>query len=817
MGCIKTIFLGKEYSIPDDVLTYIDLLDFTVKEKTQLVKVFIQKLKAESEEGNIGLLGDEDLAAEIEQYAGKLISKLCNNGIFTRTVRDYLADNKGYKLYSEVNKAALEKMKSLLLQELDAWQAGYEDAVKRAESHVTGIGFSVLSSSFVNHAIYAAMETSTLNKQGKEAEEQYQKDMNDLRSRLDLKYGGEKSQYINITYIPDMEAALTVIAYELLDKYVADLIDNGKFDGKALCYIDIARSNDLLKNLTLSNNKKAVIENAFAVCPYNIDVYIQAMKYELLDYDSFQTAKIFKQDHFILSFLKEKWGEVSFPTKFNINYYCVNVWASITDKTTSDLLHDLTNSYANDIVKAYSGIGDMLADKELCRKVISGCAEDALLSGDAICKTKAHAYVDMIVSAIVWSQLIEQCGHADLLDRIKRKIPGLDSAITKREVDLLLEEMLYSIFEENRQVIESEIIAKYEADIRKRIQEDEKLAKERTKREDRARKIRKAIAAFTLICGLVLVSIVGLKVLDIYLLSPTQEYNTAVKLMEDGNYQNAYHILLSLNGFGDSDQLIKECLSTVYDDNIVQFIVNGQYEEAYRMLLSNRNEDQLTNFRVVYTKSNYSNAYFESTTSYTYDDCGNLLRSVVTYEEGDTKVTEYVYDENYRLIKKTITDSSVFETTYTYASDGRLLKETSVYGGDSYTYTYSYDSNGNLTKKSYTESGEYGERITNYEYNSSGQVIKELNSDGTYTYYEYGANNELIRKVYVWSDGHESFNCYQYDENGYLVKEFDSYGNSIEYSYDSNYFLIKKVEYDEKEISSITEYGEYIIFFSFID
>ena len=249
MSNITVKFIGKEYSIPADILTYIELLKFTDNVQKQLSRAFVRKLKNEIAKDNIGLLDDNALTAEIEQQVGKYITKLCDNGIYTRTISDYLKNNKGYKLYSDVNKAALEKMRSLLIQEIDAWQAGYENAVNKAESHVTGMGFSIWSSSFVNHAIYAAMEASTLNKQGKEAEAQYQKDMSELHAHLDSKYGGEKSSYINNTYIPNMEAAFTVFAYELLDKYVADMIANGKFDGKTMDYVDIGRSNELLNNL----------------------------------------------------------------------------------------------------------------------------------------------------------------------------------------------------------------------------------------------------------------------------------------------------------------------------------------------------------------------------------------------------------------------------------------------------------------------------------------------------------------------------------------------------------------------------------------
>ena len=47
MGYINTTFLGKEYSIPEDVLTYIDLLDFTDSVQKQLAGTFVHKLRNE--------------------------------------------------------------------------------------------------------------------------------------------------------------------------------------------------------------------------------------------------------------------------------------------------------------------------------------------------------------------------------------------------------------------------------------------------------------------------------------------------------------------------------------------------------------------------------------------------------------------------------------------------------------------------------------------------------------------------------------------------------------------------------------------------
>ena len=61
----------------------------------------------------------------------------------------------------------------------------YEEAVQKKEASVTGLGFSIWSGSFVNHAIYAAMQASKINEQEKSASKEYQKDMAELETRIE--------------------------------------------------------------------------------------------------------------------------------------------------------------------------------------------------------------------------------------------------------------------------------------------------------------------------------------------------------------------------------------------------------------------------------------------------------------------------------------------------------------------------------------------------------------------------------------------------------------------------------------------------------
>lgn len=497
MNNIAVKFIGKEYSIPKDVIAYIDLLDFADSVQKQLMADFISIVKGRIQNKEVGLIDDEDLNAQIEKQVGRFIVKLCDQGIFTRTVNDYLNGNKGYEYFSKVNKVALEKVKSFLMHRLDSLQEGYQDAVQRAESHVTGMGFSIWSSSFVNHAIYAAMEASTINKQEKEASARYQKEVSELCSKLESEYDRATSQYINNEYIPNMEAALTVLAYELLDKYVNDLIANDKFDKRTLEFVDISRSNDLLKNLTLSNSKQAILENAFVACPYNIAVYMHAMKLEMLDEDTFETANVFQQGSKIISFLKESLGTADYPNFVEPNYYSASLLAHYENKSTNDVLYQHTFSYASAVIREYGKIVKALDDPNQCRDYLRKLNDDEILSGEGASKRLANSLVYSITTNDNWNILVKQCGHTDLLERLLAIMPAGSTFGGKADCDSYLAGVLLNAVETARK------------DLAKRILESRARAEaERQKLE--AQKRKKRIKTTAILCAIVAVIIVAI-------------------------------------------------------------------------------------------------------------------------------------------------------------------------------------------------------------------------------------------------------------------------------------------------------------------
>ena len=439
-------FLDKDYDIPNDVLLYVDLLAFTEDIKDNLIKTFFTKIKY-----SIDRIEDKDfLEREIGVEAGRFIAKLCENNIYNKTVNDYLNGNKGYEFFHTASREALNKIIALRKARNAAYEAGVQDAIYRKEASVTGLDFGIISGSFVNHMIYASMNASKEKEQEEAALKQYNKEIAELEKSVTSACEASEREYVDTVYIPSIKLSFTALVYGWLDSYIKDLIDNGRFDRTALRYVDLERSNDLLENLNLATNKSAILENAFLACPFNIAVYMKALYYELLDYTSFKTAKMYKQSEEILDFLRNNLGEISYPQHFKINYHCVELMAIFTEQPLVDVLHSLTKEYVSEIVSAYSNINKMLHNEDLCRKAIKGYAIEEILSGKSIANREANRRVKSIVSDSVWEQLVDKCGYVNLFDMIKNASLTDSNTTKKSDLDNLLIERLEPCLENAR-------------------------------------------------------------------------------------------------------------------------------------------------------------------------------------------------------------------------------------------------------------------------------------------------------------------------------------------------------------------------------
>lgn len=154
--------------------------------------------------------------------------------------------------------------------------------------------------------------------------------------------------------------------------------------------------------------------------------------------------------------------------------------------------------------------------------------------------------------------------------------------------------------------------------------------------------------------------------------------------------------------------------------------------------------------------------------SYAYDESGNLI-----HESEDMQSHRYSYDKDGNVIESTSTyyynGEETVQRTYEYEFNekGELIRETTNSDdGDNSVVSYKYDEKGRMIEKAVEGLG-MGSFF--YEYDESGNLVREDTYDGTY-YYKYDQNGHMTEKT-----SGQSKTTYQYDDLGNLVTEIEYY------------------------------------------
>ena len=185
-------FIQKDYEIPNDIITYLNALQVADEIKDSLFYACRDKVS----KSEIRAISTDEMVPEMKKQASRFIKMLCDNNIFNRTIDEYTFSNEGYKEFDEHNKAAVLAMSNFLLEEMEHFQQGIEDAEREAASNITGTGVQVWSSSFLTLAAASALEYSALKKQANAADQQYRE-----KVRWISKKGSDKREQQEIDYL----------------------------------------------------------------------------------------------------------------------------------------------------------------------------------------------------------------------------------------------------------------------------------------------------------------------------------------------------------------------------------------------------------------------------------------------------------------------------------------------------------------------------------------------------------------------------------------------------------------------------------------
>jgi len=199
------------------------------------------------------------------------------------------------------------------------------------------------------------------------------------------------------------------------------------------------------------------------------------------------------------------------------------------------------------------------------------------------------------------------------------------------------------------------------------------------------------------------------------------------------------------------------------------------------------------------------NCFGETTLNVTYIDNGRVdntvnehgLKQVYVYDRENCQTGMEEYDGS-KLLKK---------VTYEYDEDYAIVANHTIVDGTEYTDRTEYYKNSE-GKNKYDEvkkATDVSGNITEYEYDSNGNVTKVINPDGTFTVTSYNNKNMPLVEV----DEMKNVTIYEYDSTGVNVKRKGSSIHPVDNAYalaSDNSFSFGSVILDDY---AVTEYDYY--------
>lgn len=445
MSDIAVKFLGKEYSFPEELKQYVVYCNEFEKISDTLSNALLVTMKRSS------IIGDDhSQAGEVEnglkqtmrQEGKKLIPMLAKYNIFNVTESELVDNNKGYLMYEETYENMMNGLKNNLIEEMQAFLDGYEDAQRSAYSQVTGTGISMYSNSVIAHMTLAAFETSTVKKQCEKADRDFERAFDSMNAR-NASIREKKDVDVMMKTYASIAEAFGVYVTELMEIYLNKLQDNSVYDYSKLKPYSIKRSSELLNNLSVVDDKKSVLEQAFISCPYNPDIYAKVLELGLCDIDTFTTAKEFYQDSLLIGVVED------YCKKFLKDYDKVRepiaVLALYKGESETDILRSLFSSELDSVESKYRVLGTALTNQRTLdkwiRDNISQQTQSIINTATDNIRKKVHSTINGIISESNYRKFVSMgllsADKLRLQDSAETELSGINEEIESKLISCI--------------------------------------------------------------------------------------------------------------------------------------------------------------------------------------------------------------------------------------------------------------------------------------------------------------------------------------------------------------------------------------------
>lgn len=565
MNTIVVKFLGDEYTFPDDLQEFIRILQYFDSFHNDLNPLLLNLMK-ESEWKDGTENGLEYFKVPMISIANKVIEKLSRYGIYNVTISDLVDNNPGFINLKEAGNNALDSMKKILSNSMSEWLQGYENAQSEANSKVTGMGFSIWTSSLTSALVYSAMESSTIKKQQNRAQQEYQISMRKLhKSTNDRRKNQENDLLVNY-YYPAVADSLNRFVNYMMGVYITKLDEKGILDFSSVEKFNMQRSSEILKNLNIVDDKVALLKEAFSYCPYNRDVFAAIIDLNLEDDDFIDTIKVFLLEKSIIDYYEMIIEPFSYPNEIadvlNENKNHIKNLSELKNISEREIYDSITEQYIKCVKEKYRNLGFNISNKN-SKILFQDFTDDEIFEcDDNQLKTYSELTVEKIVSASSFEALVNICGYSEMISEISPD-NGDTEYKSKNEIDNYYISEIYKMLSQELPKEKELRNQKVEDDITQSINDREERYK-----KNRNLKIQKTVLVITLLI------LIALPIVINYIIVSHQEKELK-KLIRD--------IVIENYNKNVTDTYISECEIT--DEFEVHSLLFFYYENNKKLVI----------------------------------------------------------------------------------------------------------------------------------------------------------------------------------------------------------------------------------------
>lgn len=272
---INVIFLNKEYALPYDIVTYVNEHHFFESMRQDMLKFMLNNF---ADPDNFPDESEKVYDDKIKALANICVTKVLEHGIYNVTIDDFTHNNLGIPMFDSAWRAEAVERIDAKIEQVTNFMQGAQNADSVRKSQITGTGLTIITNSIVGFGVWAALESSEINKQSANADIQYRNTVTKIESEGILKEQRRIANYRANVYLPQIKECADTTVISFFKKYINILIDNNQFDKSALRYNHSERADSILQNVNKVYDSTDILQAAFEQCPYYYPIYITAIE-----------------------------------------------------------------------------------------------------------------------------------------------------------------------------------------------------------------------------------------------------------------------------------------------------------------------------------------------------------------------------------------------------------------------------------------------------------------------------------------------------------------------------------------------------------